>query len=63
MDLLDRLLGPDSWTTWQMLLLCRELSGEQRDRDFDIGHRTLRATFLHIIRKQLRQSMNSPSTF
>ncbi len=50
MDLLDRLLGHDSWTTRQMLVLCRELSDEELDREFDIGHRTLRATFLHIIR-------------
>jgi len=50
MDLLDRLLGHDAWTTRQLLLRCRELSDEQLDRDFDIGHRTVRTTFLHIIR-------------
>jgi uncharacterized damage-inducible protein DinB len=50
MDLLDRLLGHDAWTTRQLLLRCRDLTDEQLDRDFDIGHRTVRATFLHIIR-------------
>lgn len=50
MDLLDRLLGHDAWTTRQLLLLSQPLTDEQLDRDFDIGHRTLRATFLHILR-------------
>jgi uncharacterized damage-inducible protein DinB len=50
MDLLDRLLGHDSWTTRQLLLLCQNLTDEQLDRDFDIAHRTVRATFLHMIR-------------
>jgi uncharacterized damage-inducible protein DinB len=50
MDLLDRLLGHDCWTTRQLLLLCRSLTDEQLDRDFDIAHRTVRATFLHLIR-------------
>jgi uncharacterized damage-inducible protein DinB len=50
MDLLDRLLGHDHWTTRQLLLLSSGLTDEQLDRDFDIGHRTLRSTFRHIIR-------------
>jgi uncharacterized damage-inducible protein DinB len=50
MDLLDRLLGHDAWTTRQLLLRCRELTEDQLDQDFDIGHRTVRATLLHIIR-------------
>ena len=50
MDLLDRLLGHDAWTTRQLLLLCKPLTAEQLDREFDIGHRSLRATFLHVIR-------------
>jgi uncharacterized damage-inducible protein DinB len=49
MDLLDRLLGHDAWTTRQLLGRCRELTDEQLDREFDIGHRTVRATFLHIL--------------
>ncbi len=50
MDLLDRLLGHDAWTTHQLLLQCRDLTDEQLDREFDIGHRTVRATLLHVIR-------------
>ncbi len=50
MDLLDRLLGHDAWTTRQLLLRCRNLTDEQLDREFDIGHRTVRATLLHVIR-------------
>jgi uncharacterized damage-inducible protein DinB len=50
MDLLDRLLGHDAWTTRQLLRRCRDLTDEQLDREFDIGHRTVRATFLHILR-------------
>lgn len=50
MDLLDRLLGHDAWTTRQLLERCRNLSNDELDREFDIGHRTVRATFLHIIR-------------
>jgi uncharacterized damage-inducible protein DinB len=49
MDILDRLLGHDTWTTRQLLLRCRELSDEQLDRKFDIGDRSLRATFEHLI--------------
>lgn len=50
MDLLDRLLAHDAWTTRQLLLRCRELTDEQLDQPIDIGHRTVRATLLHIIR-------------
>ena len=50
MDLIDRLLEHDVWTTQQLLLFCRNLTDEQLDRDFDIGHRTVRATLSHIIR-------------
>lgn len=49
MDLLDRLLGHDAWTTKLLLGLCTDMTDEQLDRDFYIGHRTLRATFNHII--------------
>jgi len=49
-DLLDRLLEHDAWTTRQLLLCCRNLTDEQLDREFDIGQRTVRATLLHIIR-------------
>lgn len=50
MDLLDRLLGHDAWTTRELLLRSRGLSDEELDRDHGIGHGTLRITFLHIIR-------------
>ena len=50
MDLLDRLLGHDAWTTRQLLLRCRGLADAALDREFDIGHRTVRATLAHIIR-------------
>lgn len=50
MDILDRLLGHDAWTTRQLLLRCQELSDSQLDQQFDIGHRSVRATMLHIVR-------------
>ncbi len=49
MDLLDRLLGHDAWTTRQLLLLCQGMTDEQLDREFDFAHQTVRATFVHII--------------
>ncbi len=49
MDLLDRLLGHDAWATTQLLELSRDLADAQLDQPFDIGHRTLRATFEHMI--------------
>jgi uncharacterized damage-inducible protein DinB len=50
MDILDRLLGHDAWTTRQLLLRCRALTDVQLDQQFDIGHRSVRATLLHMIR-------------
>ncbi|MFI5403824.1 MAG: DinB family protein [Planctomycetota bacterium] len=50
MDLLDRLLGHDAWTTRQLLLCCKDLPDAQLDLDFDLGFRTVRKTFLHIVR-------------
>jgi uncharacterized damage-inducible protein DinB len=49
MDLLDRLLGHDAWTTRELLVRCRGLSDEALDREFDVGHRSLRRTFEHTI--------------
>jgi uncharacterized damage-inducible protein DinB len=49
MDLLDRLLEHDRWATAQLLELSRGLTDAQLDQPLDIGHRTLRATFDHII--------------
>ena len=49
MDLLDRLLGHDAWTTRQILRLCEPLTDAQLDREFDIGHRSVRATLAHLV--------------
>lgn len=49
MDLLDRLLGHDAWTTRQLLLQSRTLTDAQLDQPFDLGLGTLRLTFGHII--------------
>ncbi|HNO78518.1 MAG TPA: DinB family protein [Phycisphaerae bacterium] len=49
MDLLDRLLKHDAWTTRQLLQLCIPLRNDQLDQVFDLGHRTLRATLTHLI--------------
>ncbi len=49
MDLLDRLLDHDRWATDQLLNVSRGLTDAQLDEELDIGHRTLRATFEHMI--------------
>jgi uncharacterized damage-inducible protein DinB len=49
MDLLDRLLEHDHWATGQLLEASRGLSEEQLGQDVDVGHRTLGATFGHMI--------------
>jgi uncharacterized damage-inducible protein DinB len=49
MDLLDRLLGHDARTTRLLLDRSESLIDEQLDREFAIGHRTVRSTFAHII--------------
>src|SRR4051812_9763566 len=49
MDLLDRLVGHDRWATACLLDLSRSLTDAQLDQPFDIGHRTVRATFEHMI--------------
>ena len=48
MDLLDRLLGHDHWTTARLLELSRDLTDARLDQPFDIGHGTLRETFDHM---------------
>jgi len=50
MDLLDRLLGHDAWTTGTLFDLTQGLSDEQLDHEFDIGSRTLRNTVEHVVR-------------
>ncbi len=49
MDLLDRQLGHDHWTTTRLLQLSNGLTDAQLDQPFDIWHRTLRDTFEHMI--------------
>ena len=49
MDMLDRLLGHDAWTTDQLLQRCRELTPTQLTQSFDIGHEGLKATLEHMI--------------
>jgi uncharacterized damage-inducible protein DinB len=49
MTIVDRLLGHDAWTTRQLLLRCREVSDEQFNQKFDIGDRSLRGSFEHLI--------------
>ena len=49
MTILERLLRHDAWTTRSLLLLSSELADSDLDREFDIGHRSLRRTFIHII--------------
>ena len=49
MDLLDRMLAHDSWTTRQLLLACASLPDSLLDKEFDIDHKTLRGTFTHMI--------------
>jgi uncharacterized damage-inducible protein DinB len=49
MDLLDLLLDHDHWATARLLEVSGGLTDAQLDQEFDIGHRTLRATFEHMI--------------
>jgi len=42
-------LEHDRWATNQLLGVSRGLTDAQLDQPFDIGHRTLRATFEHMI--------------
>jgi len=49
MDIVDRLLAHDTWTTRQLLLACQALPDEALDREFDTDHRSLRETFGHLI--------------
>ena len=49
MDMMDRLLEHDRWATTRLLEASRGLTDAQLDQAFDIGHRSLRATFDHQI--------------
>lgn len=52
MDLLDRLLGHDAWTTDLLLEICADLDDDALDHRFGIGPGTLRATLAHIVRNE-----------
>jgi uncharacterized damage-inducible protein DinB len=49
MDLLDLMLDHDHWATSRLLEVSGGLTDAHLDQEFDIGHRTLRETFGHMI--------------
>lgn len=49
-DAFSVLLGHDRWATDQLLTVCERVSETDLDREFDIGHRTIRRTFGHYVR-------------
>jgi uncharacterized damage-inducible protein DinB len=49
MDILDRYLGYEAWTSRYFIDRCHEVSPAQLHQQFDIGHGTLHATVAHII--------------
>ena len=49
LDLLDRLLEHDAWTTRRVLELAQSLDDAHLDQDFDLGHRTFRETAWHML--------------
>jgi uncharacterized damage-inducible protein DinB len=49
LDLVDRLLAHDEWTTRLLLTCARDVPDEHLDLRFDIGLGTVRATLNHII--------------
>lgn len=49
MDMLDRLLRHDAWTTRRLMELSMPLSDLQLDQQFPMGLGTLRRTFAHIV--------------
>ena len=49
MDLLDRLLGHDEWTTGELLRRCAGLTESQMRQQFDVGVGSLHKTLVHMI--------------
>lgn len=49
MDLLDRLLAHNEWTTERLIEQSRGLTDAQLEQPFDIGLKTVRVTIDHII--------------
>lgn len=50
MDLLDRMLEHDRWTTDRILATCRELPQWRLHTHFGVGHATIDTTLRHMIR-------------
>ena len=48
MDMIDRLFGHDRGMTNHYLELCKDLTDEQWDREFQVGMHTLRRSFDHM---------------
>ncbi len=49
MDLIERLMWHDRWTTGEILRRCHDLSDTQLDQEIYIDHRTVRETLAHMI--------------
>ena len=49
MDILERMLKHDAWTTSRLLDCALQLSDESLEERFDLGPGSVRATFIHII--------------
>ncbi len=49
MDTYDRLLDFEQWAMHDLLKFCGPLTDEQLDRQFDIGHTSIRATWVHLV--------------
>jgi uncharacterized damage-inducible protein DinB len=49
MDIVDRLLAHDIWTTRQLLIACQALPDAVLDQEFEIDHTSLRKTFAHML--------------
>ncbi len=50
MNILQQLLHHDFWTTLQLIDRCAKLSDSELDKEFNIGHQTIRATVNHMVR-------------
>ena len=49
MTILEKLIRHDAWTTRLLLTRAADLPDAALDQPFDMGHRTLRRTFQHIV--------------
>jgi hypothetical protein len=55
-------LGHDHWATATLLELSRSLTDARLDQPFDIGHRTLRATFEHNLKTAKALGLTIPQS-